>query len=160
MINHIIGTNAENLLWWQMCIRAILIFSYALFLVRLGSTRVFGKSTSFDIVLAVILGSILSRALTGNARFFPTIAASTVLVSLHYVLSKLALRSKRFGHLIKGVEIQLIENGRILLDALKKADMTEHDLKEALRSNGGTDDVRNVKAAYLERSGTLSVLKE
>jgi len=87
------------------------------------------------------------------------VAAATALVVRHLLFSKLALRSKRFGHLIKGVEIQLIVNGKILPDAMKKADMTEHDLKEALRSNGGIEDASKVKAAYLVRSGKLSVLK-
>jgi uncharacterized membrane protein YcaP (DUF421 family) len=159
LLNKLIGTDADTILWWQMSIRATLIFIYALLLVRFGGKRVFGKNTSFDIVLGVILGSILSRALTGNAKFLPTLAAAATLVFIHMLLAKLAFRSKRIGHLIKGVETLLVKDGKMQWDAMEKSSITEHDLKEALRSSGSTMDVSKVKAAYLERSGKVSVIK-
>lgn len=154
----IIGSDADTILWWQMTCRGVLIFFYALLQVRFGGRRIFGKNTSFDIVLGVILGSIMSRALTANARFFPTLAAATALVLLHWLLAEIAQHSKTFGHLIKGTEVLLVEDGEIRKDALRKTNLTEHDLKEALRANGGTLDVEQVKAAYLERSGEVSVI--
>jgi uncharacterized membrane protein YcaP (DUF421 family) len=156
--HRIIGSDADTIVWWQMVCRGVLIFFYTLFLVRFGGRRIFGKTTSFDIVLGVILGSIMSRALTGNARFVPTLAAGTALVLLHWLLAELSHHSKTLGHLIKGTEVLLVEDGRIKQEALKKTNMTEHDLMVSLRSNGGTTDLQSVKAAYLERSGELSVI--
>jgi uncharacterized membrane protein YcaP (DUF421 family) len=157
-IHLLIGSDAETILWWQMSIRAVFIFLSALILIRFGPTRIFGKNTSFDIVLGVILGSILSRALTANARFFPTLAAAATLVLLHMLLAKLSYSSKAVGHTVKGVEIKLIEDGEILWDKMKKTSTTRHDLLEALRSKGTDPDVSKVKAAYLERSGKISVI--
>jgi uncharacterized membrane protein YcaP (DUF421 family) len=142
-----------------MSLRAVLIFFYGLLLVRFAGKRVFGKNTSFDIVLGVILGSILSRALTGNAPFIPALIAATVLVLLHKLIAAVAFRSPGFGHVVKGTEDPLIENGKILWRQMKKNSFTEHDLKEALRSSGGVVDLSGVKAAYLERSGDISVIK-
>ena len=154
----IIGSDADTIVWWQMVCRGVLVFFYTLLLVRFGGRRIFGKNTSFDIVLGVILGSIMSRALTGNARFFPTLAAGTALVLLHWLLAELSHHSKRLGHLIKGTEVLLVEEGHIQKDALRKTNLTEHDLMESLRSNGGTMNLEDVKAAYLERSGNVSVI--
>lgn len=68
-IYQIIG--AENdIKWWQMAIRAFIVFLVAIVLIRIGNKRIFGKYSSFDIVLGIILGSILSRAITGNLLFF------------------------------------------------------------------------------------------
>ncbi len=153
-----IGADATSITWWQMSIRAILIFTYGLVLVRCGGKRTFGKNTSFDIVVAVILGSILSRALTANARFLPTMAAATVLVLLHKFMAAAAFRFHRLGHLIKGTEVQLVKDGEILWRPMKKNSVTEHDLKEALRLGGKILTVGGVKAAYLERSGSISVI--
>jgi uncharacterized membrane protein YcaP (DUF421 family) len=153
-----IGSDAYTITWWQMSIRGTLIFFYALFLIRFGGTRIFGKGSSFDIVVGVILGSILSRALTANARFFPTLAAAGTLVLLHLLLSRLSLKSKRLGHLIKGVEVKLIEDGKILREGMNKTDMTEHDLMEALRLKN-TESVRHIKSAFMERNGKVSVIK-
>jgi len=156
----LIGSDADTIVWWQMSNRAILIFLVALTLVRFGGKRIFGKRTSFDIVLGVILGSILSRALTANARFFPTIAAAATLVLLHMLFAAIAFRIRRFGHLIKGKEIQLVEEGEIRWDAMKKGRITRHDLTEALRISGSTPNYKGVKSAYLERSWDISVIKE
>ncbi len=156
--HQLIGTSAESILWWQMVCRGILIFVYTLVLVRFGGRRIFGKTTSFDIVLGVILGSTLSRALTANASFFPTLAVTAVLVVLHRVLGKLAQHSQAIADLIKGTEVRLVEDGKILEEDLKKSNLTERDLMECLRLNGGTMNLDDVKAAYLERSGDVSVV--
>lgn len=155
----IIGSDSDTILWWQMVIRAVLIFFVALLLIRFGGTRIFGKNTSFDIVLGVMLGSILGRALTANAPFIPTVAAALVLVLLHILLAAVAFRSKHLGHLVKGTENQLVADGRILWDAMSKSNITEHDLMEALRSRGGQADLNRIKAAYLERSGDISFIQ-
>jgi hypothetical protein len=157
-LHFIIGSDSDTILWWQMCIRGIVIFFYALFLVRIGGTRIFGKNTSFDIVLGVILGSILSRALTANAKFIPTIAAAGTLILLHKLLASAAFRQKVIGHLIKGKETQLVQDGNILWKNMKKTSITEHDLKEALRSNVKTADLRSIKSAFIERSGKISFI--
>jgi uncharacterized membrane protein YcaP (DUF421 family) len=159
-IHHFIGSNADTITWWQMSIRAILIFFSALILVRFGGKRIFGKNSSFDIVLGVILGSILSRALTGNARFFPTLAAALTLVALHMFLAKMAFQSKRIGHLIKGKETQLMAHGKLNWELMKKTDMTRHDLLEAARIKGSVSGFDRVEAAFLERSGDVSIIKK
>ncbi|RJR42563.1 MAG: DUF421 domain-containing protein [Desulfobacteraceae bacterium] len=143
-----------------MCIRAVVIFFYLLFLIRVGSKRIFGKNTSFDIVIGVMLGSILGRALTANSQFFPTIAASALLMLLHMLLAKLSFHSRRFGHMVKGGEVRLVESGTILWNALKRTSITEHDLMEGVRANGGVMEVDKVKAAFLERNGDISVIKK
>jgi uncharacterized membrane protein YcaP (DUF421 family) len=157
-LDYYIGTDPQTILWWQMSIRAVLIFFVGLVFIRYGGKRVFGKNSSFDIVLGVILGSILSRALTGNSRFIPTVAAAFVMVVLHRLMAEIAFKYRWFGHIIKGEESQLVANGEILWKQMKKNSITEHDLKEAFR-NSGVADLSSVKEAYLERNGKISVIK-
>lgn len=59
-----------HLTWWQECDRAI---------VRVAGRRVLGKWAALDIIVSVIIGSNLSRALTGQASLAGTLAATTVL---------------------------------------------------------------------------------
>lgn len=88
--NFLFGIHDETLTWWQMSFRAVGVFFAALLIIRIGNHRIFGKNTAFDIVLGVIYGSVLSRAITGNAPFWPTIAAAFTLVMLHKGLASLA----------------------------------------------------------------------
>lgn len=157
-IHDLIGPNSTDITWWQMSVRAAVIFPFTILLIRLGKKRAFGKNTSLDIVLGVILGSILSRALTGNAPLFATMAASFVLVALHWVLAKVALHSDRFGTAVKGAATPLVRDGEIQWDVMRACHITENDLFEAIRQSGQEPDMSQIQAAYLERSGDISVV--
>ncbi len=154
----LIGTDTGTISWWQMSLRALVIFSVTLLVIRLGSSRIYSKFGSLDIVLAIILGSTLSRTLTGNAPFVPTMVAALILILVHLLLVMLALSNDTIGTLIKGKEIQLVKNGEILHEELKKARLTEDDLMEAIRLQGGVESVSEVKSAYMERNGNVSVI--
>ncbi len=144
--------------WWHMLARALVVYVFAIVLVRLGEKRFIGKSTAFDVLLAIMLGSVLSRAITGSSPFFPSLAASLGLVAMHFLLAALAFRSHRFGRWIKGEPRLLVSDGRILWDNMRKSHVSEGDLMLALRESGNTDDLTRVRAARLERSGSISVL--
>lgn len=159
-LHHFIGNDSQPIEWWQMTIRAVIIFVYLLVLVRIGGRRAFGRLTPFDIVLGILLGSALSRCLTGNAPFLPTLAAAGALMALHMALAALALRWETIGFLVKGREMKLMEDGRLLRDNLRRARVTERDLREQLRSTMNTDDLTQAGDAYLERGGDVSFVRE
>ena len=155
----LIGKDSDEIVWWQMVCRGTLIFLYTMVLIRFGGRRIFGKLSSFDIVVGIMLGSIMSRAITGNARFFPTLVTGTAIVALHWLLAELARRSRTLGWLIKGRPVQIIADGQLRHDQLRRTTLTEADVLEAVRSNAGLDSVAGIKAAYLERSGDVSVVR-
>lgn len=155
----VLGIGDDSLNWWQMASRAFVVFFTALIIVRIGNKRIFGKLSAFDIVLGIIYGSILSRAITGNSPFFPTLVAALVLVLLHSGLAKVAYHSSfGFGSFIKGNPVALIKDGKMQEEAMRKNSVTENDLEEALRSAGNVNDLDQVEAAYLERSGNISII--
>lgn len=153
------GIHGEDLTWWQMSVRAVVVFFVALVILRIGNHRIFGKNSAFDIVLGIIYGSVLSRAITGNSPFIPTLVAALVLVLLHKALATVAYHSSfGFGDFIKGEGVKLVEDGNLKRDALRKNSVTENDLEEALRKSGTEADLSRIKSAYLERSGKISVI--
>ena len=142
-----------------MSFRAVGVFFAALAIMRIGSHRVFGKNTAFDIVLGIIYGSILSRAITGNSPFWPTLAAALTLVMLHKLLAMLAFNSKSgFGNLIKGKPQELVKDGEVQWDVMRDNSVTENDLKEALRNSGHKPDIESIQSACLERNGDISII--
>lgn len=150
---------AQELTFLQISSRGVIVFFAALLMVRLGDRRFLSKKTVFDAVLGFMLASMLARAVNGTAAFFPTLGGGFVLVMLHKLLALLSRNSHRFGDLIKGREVQVIRDGQLDLDAMRKQDFSEHDLKEDLRLNGNLADWREVKAAFIERNGQISVVK-
>ncbi|PVY41970.1 DUF421 domain-containing protein [Pontibacter virosus] len=159
-LDSLLGIGSDSLTWWQMSVRAVLVFIVALIIMRIGNKRIFGKHTAFDIVLGIIYGSVLSRAITGNSPFWPTLAAALTLVLLHRFLAFLAYNTGGFiGPFIKGNPVCLIKDGKIQEGELKKHNLTENDLQEALRV-GGVTGVKEVAYGCLERSGDISIVKK
>jgi uncharacterized membrane protein YcaP (DUF421 family) len=152
------GLEAKDLTILQMAARAAVIYLATLAVVRLAKTRFLGRASAFDVVVGIIIGSIASRAITGNAPMAPSMAACLVIVLLHWLLSAAAVRSHRFGELIKGSSKMLVQDGRVDESAMRSAHMTQRDLEEALRQQGLADH-REVAEARLERDGSLSVIK-
>lgn len=156
----VFGSDTQGINWWQMCLRAAMLFGYGLVLVRIAGKRAFGKLTGFDIVLGVVLGSILSRAITGNAPLLPAMAAAATIVVLHQLLARISFRWTAFGRFVKGRETRLVEDGRMRVEAMRKTSITEHELREEVRLRGNTEELGEIEAVYLERSGNLSVIKK
>lgn len=157
-ISEILGLRVEGPNALQMALRALIVYVATLAMVRVGEKRFLGKNTAFDVILGIVLGSVVSRAVTGQSPFFPTLAAGFVLVTLHWIFAALAFRSDWFGTLVKGHVRMLVEDGEIRWDAMQESHISEQDLQEALRRQAQIEDVSRVKAARLERSGEISAL--
>jgi uncharacterized membrane protein YcaP (DUF421 family) len=143
----------------QVTFRAAVIFFAALVLVRLGAKRFLARNTAFDIILAFILGSTLSRAINSSAPLFQTIIACLVLVLLHRLLAAVSFHFHPIGTLVKGNAEEVICDGKINQKVMRKHYLSEKDLMEALRLKS-EDNPADVKSAYIERNGDLSVVQK
>jgi len=144
----------------HMAVRAVVVFVLTITMIRIGDKRFMGKSTAMDVMLGIVFGSVVSRAITGNSPFIPTLVAGLVLVLLHFTTAAIAFRSDRFGRLVKGTDRLLVRDGEIDWDQMRKGHVTEADLREALRNNGNEPDIKKIKAAHLERDGDISIISE
>jgi len=142
----------------QLCLRAAIVYLVMILFLRLAKKRSLGRATVFDAILVIIIGSVASRAITGNAPFFGALAAVLVLIAMHWLISLGARGWPRLGWLVKGQSDLLIKNGKVDRGELKRAHMTDDDLAEDLRQKG-VGDPTDVKEARLERDGVLSVIK-
>lgn len=158
-INGLLGLDADSLTIWQMSLRAVVVYIAGLAMIRVGEKRFLGKSSAFDVLLSIIVGSVLSRAINGSAEFFPTLGASVVLVGLHWLFAAIAFRNDNFATLIKGNERVLIRDGEIQWSAMRKSHIGERDLLGALRSAANVTNPSEVQEARLERNGEISVIK-
>src|SRR5262245_66541786 len=86
----------------QVMTRAVVVYLGGLAIIRLGKSRSVGRMTPLDVVLGFVLGSLLSRGITGHASISNTLASSAALVATHWILTWLACRSHWFGDLVKG----------------------------------------------------------
>lgn len=156
-IHIVLGSVDETLTTTQMCLRASVLFIYGIILLRLAGTRIFGKAVPLDIIMSVIIGSNLSRCLTGNAPLVPTMVATAFLLALHWGLAQWAHRSKGFATLVKGKPHVLVREGEIDYSAMRHEGIGIRDLETAMR-DGGVNDMEEVRTATLERDGSITVI--
>jgi uncharacterized membrane protein YcaP (DUF421 family) len=145
----------------QEAARAVLIFAYGLALLRISGPRMFGHWSALDIVVTIMVGSALARAMTGSAPLLGTMIAAAVMATLHVALAHWVAHNPKIAHWVEGVPTRLVDHGRIDHKARKRNKISEADLREALRQEGidGEAHVGNVKTMMLEPSGHLSVVK-
>jgi uncharacterized membrane protein YcaP (DUF421 family) len=161
IVDQLIGLNAkpEDLTFAQVALRAFLVYSVVILLVRLGKKRFLAQATAFDAILLVLIGSVASRAISGTAPFFSTLLAVAVLIAVHSAASFFSCRWNTLSGLLKGNPTLIVKNGKVDRDAMRGAHMSGGDLEEDLRKKG-VGEVSEVAEARLERDGMLSVLKK
>jgi uncharacterized membrane protein YcaP (DUF421 family) len=157
---HLLGLGEKDLTAGQMSVRAIIIFFVALALIRLTGMRSFGKSTAFDVIISITLGAVLSRAITGEVPFFPTLIAAVVLAIIHKTIALVTARSHSIGKILKGNPRLIVKNGVIIWKNMRYGDLSETDLMEGIRKNINVDKLEDVKEAYFDRDGAISAVKK
>ncbi len=145
--------HARHVAW-----RTVVVFAFGVMIVRWANRRLLGRNAGFDVLLGVLIGSVLSRAINGGAPFGPTLLAGALLIALHHLLSAAATRWHGFSRLLKGSPQVLVRDGRIAADALVRCQLSHEDLKEELRLQGHTPNPREIAEARLERTGRISVV--
>ncbi|TGE21844.1 DUF421 domain-containing protein [Hymenobacter aquaticus] len=159
--NTLLGLDAtsDSITAGQMCARAVVVFLASLGLLRLAGKRTLGSSSAFNMVLKIMLGAVLSRAIVAASPFGATLLASAVLVLLHRLLAYAAYHSELIGRLIKGSPVLLVQDGQYCHDNMRRASITENDLLEGLRHSGHSASLAGIDRVYLERNGHISVIK-
>jgi uncharacterized membrane protein YcaP (DUF421 family) len=142
----------------QMCCRAIVIYLIGLLYIRIAGKRAFGKVSTFDNIIAITLGAVLSRAIVGVSPFFSVVASCLLLVLLHRFVSWISMRNQKIGSIVKGEAETLFKDGKIREDTMRKNDISEHDLMEGIRIHLNVNRLDKVEEVVLERNGDFGVV--
>lgn len=144
--------------WWHFVLRAGVVYIMVLVLLRVSGKRQLGQMTPFDLVLLLLISNAVQNAMNGgdNSITAGALLAGT-LIGADLLVSWLTRRSRKVENLVEGKAELLVHNGHVCDDALRKADLTPHDLMAALREHDCAS-VAEVHAAILETDGRISVL--
>jgi uncharacterized membrane protein YcaP (DUF421 family) len=157
-----LGLRAEprDLTLLQICLRSLLAYFFGLFILRVARNRLLTRQTAFDVVIGIVLGSVLSRAINGTSPVFLSLAAAAVLVVTHHVLASLSFHSPRWRRLLSGNPETVASQGELNEESLRRHLLSRSDVDEALRLHGQVAEIGLIKEARVERNGKISVVKE
>jgi uncharacterized membrane protein YcaP (DUF421 family) len=155
-----LGSEAKDLTFVQISLRAVIIFLATLLMVRIGHKRSLARKSAFDAILLVILASFLARAVNGTAPLFETIGAGFVIVLLNRLLALIAYKSHAFGILIKGEPELIIDGGNLMVRAMRRNHISKHDVEEDMRLSANVEDLKTIRKGFVERSGDISFIRK
>ena len=128
--------------------------------VRLTGKREVGQMTPFDLTLLLLLSNSVQNAMTGpDTSLMGGAVAATVLLTLNYAVARLSGVNRGFRRIVQGSPSLLIHDGQLVMDHLKKENLTVDEVLRALREHG-IGSIGEVAVGVLEVDGSLSFLKK
>jgi uncharacterized membrane protein YcaP (DUF421 family) len=147
------GTSA-----WVVTLRTLAVYGAVFVGLRLMGKREIGQMTVFDLVVILLIANAVQNAMNGgdNSLLGGVIAAST-LVAMNLLFGRVASRAPLIGHLFASEPTLLMDDGKLIQKHLDRENVSVEELEMAARERG-IDDLANVKAAILERDGSISII--
>jgi uncharacterized membrane protein YcaP (DUF421 family) len=78
---------------------------------------------------------------------------------LHRLVSALAVRHRRFGSIVEGIPLVLLEKGQWRTENMRRMRMQDMDVMTAARTKG-LKNLHQIRYAVLERLGSISIIKQ
>ncbi|SRX54300.1 DUF421 domain-containing protein [Aequorivita sp. CIP111184] len=133
------------------------IYIAVILFTRLFGKRSFSKMSSFDFAMTVAVGSIIATTVLSSSV---SLAEGVIGLFAVYCLQLIAAyfrRYKIFREVIDNRPLLLMSNSTILYENLKKARVTEGDLRSKLRE-ANVLKLSQIRAVVFETTGDMVVL--
>ncbi|HWP42191.1 MAG TPA: YetF domain-containing protein [Blastocatellia bacterium] len=140
-------------------IRGLIVYFFLLLMFRLSGKRTLAQTTSFDLVLLLIISETTQEAMVDNDHSITnSFLLIMTLVGASIALSYLKQYLPALDKWLDGAPFIIIENGKLHEDRMSKARIDESDILEAARSLQGLERVEQIKYAVVERSGAITIV--
>jgi uncharacterized membrane protein YcaP (DUF421 family) len=145
--------------WWELVIRAAIVYALLLVLIRLSGRRTLGQFTPFDLLVVMLLSESVSNALSGgDDSIVAGIIAACTLIGLNLAVAVVTARNAGVQKALQGEPVLVGRQGQIFSDVLKKHHVPNADVEQALRE--ADCDLQDMQCAFLESDGHISILKK
>lgn len=143
----------------EIAARTLFIFLYTLVLIRWMGKRGMGNLTPFEFAIIVALGSAVGDPMfQADVPLVHCMLVITLVIGLQRGLAVFSERNEWAEKALSSTPTILIVDGVIQIDHLHSESFTREELLEELRLKG-IEQLGEVRIAYLEPSGELSVMR-
>jgi uncharacterized membrane protein YcaP (DUF421 family) len=142
----------------EVIFRVSMVFLFSQLVLRAIGRKELGRYSTFDLALLFLLTVCLRRTLVGDDDSLTTgFIALATLGAWDRFFSWLSFRDRRAARVLEGRPLELVHEGELVHDNLRKSRISRSELLSQLRSQG-RDDLRAVRAAFLEPNGRMTFL--
>lgn len=141
----------------EKVIRAVVVYLFLVIALRLVGKRELSQLNTLDFVVLLAVANAVQNGLIGNDDSVTgAVAGATVLFIVDAALAFLLYRNSRLQRIVEGTPTLLIEDGKVIEEALRREDLTHDDLLVEIQS-AGASRVEDVQRASLQPSGKVIV---
>lgn len=143
----------------EIILRGTIMYIALFAMLRVILKRQTGSLGITDLLLITLLADAAQNAMAGE---YTSISDGIVLVGTiifwNYLFDWLSYRSEWFSRLVEPPPLPLVRNGQMMRRNMRQELVTEDELMSQLREHG-LDDIQEVKEAFIEGNGQLSVIR-
>ncbi len=148
---------------WDSLLRTVVIgvLAYVALVVclRVSGKRTLSKMNAFDLVVTVALGSTLATILLSkDVTLAQGMLAIVLLIGMQFAVTWSSVRVRWVRRLVTGEPALLVHRGELLPSALRKARVTEDEVRAAVRA-AGLPALEEAASVVLETDGSFSVVR-
>lgn len=141
----------------QIVLSCLGIYTMVIAFTRIFGKRSFSKMSSFDFAMTVAVGSIIATTVLSSSVSLAEGILGLLAIYFFQLSAAFFRRYKPFRQAIDNTPLLLMHNTEILYDNLKKARVTEGDLRAKLREANVTE-YSHIQAVVFETTGDITVL--
>ena len=139
--------------------RVSVMYLYALVLVRIAGKQSIGQLTAMDFVVTLIIGDLFDDVFWAEVPVLQGMVAFVIIVLAHVLVTFISSRNIRFYRLVTSPERVLVEDGKLIQRNMQRERMRPDSVQSELRTKG-EEHPREIKEAWLEPKGKVSVIKK
>lgn len=144
---------------WELIVRGTLVYLFLFCLFRFFLHRDVGELGIADLLVLVIIADASQNAMSNQ---YKSVTDGFVLIATiagwSYLFNFLSFRYPWFRRLTTPDPLCLIRDGKKLRKNMRRQFITDDELESMLR-NHGLESIAQIKRAYLESDGQLSVIR-
>jgi uncharacterized membrane protein YcaP (DUF421 family) len=140
--------------------RAVVVFCFLLFLMRIVGRRELSTLEPFDLVLLIVIGDLVQQGVTQSDHSVTgAILAAGTFGVLVVVVSYLSFRFRRVRPVVEGEPMIVLQDGKPIDRNLRRERITLEELAAAARLQG-ISALDQVQWGVLETSGQISFIRK
>jgi uncharacterized membrane protein YcaP (DUF421 family) len=142
-------------------LRGIAIYLFLLVVFRIMGKRSLSESTTFDLVLLLIISEVTQQALVGqDYSLTGAFILIVTLITIDLVFATLKDKFPLFGKIAEGAPLVVVDKGKFLTKRMEKCKVSKEDILEAARLAFGLERMEQIRYAILEKDGSISIVPE
>ena len=144
---------------FELFCRGTIIYWAIFLLFRLGGRRNIGSLGFADILVVLLVAEGVGDALTGGTQtLIGGLAVAATIIFWSLFIDRICFFFPKIGKVLEPSQLCLVKDGQIDLKNMRREYVTRAELMEQLRLQG-IAAIGQVKRAYLEQNGEISVLR-